>query len=76
MFQHNYFRKTSCTLFVNHVIYASPYTDLRAYSSAGERFVDIEEVTGSIPVTPTISPKIIVHTYSATFTGALDISSH
>lgn len=28
----------------------------RAYSSAGEHFVDIEGVTGSIPVTPTI-PK-------------------
>ena len=27
----------------------------RAYSSAGEHFVDIEGVTGSIPVTPTIS---------------------
>ena len=26
---------------------------LRAYSSAGERFPDTEEVTGSIPVTPT-----------------------
>lgn len=25
----------------------------RAYSSAGERYVDIVEVTGSIPVTPT-----------------------
>ena len=25
-----------------------------AYSSAGEHFVDIEGVTGSIPVTPTI----------------------
>ena len=28
----------------------------RAYSSAGEHFVDIEGVTGSIPVTPTIYP--------------------
>ena len=27
-------------------------------SSAGEHFVDIEGVTGSIPVTPTISSKI------------------
>ena len=27
---------------------------IRAYSSAGEHFVDIEGVTGSIPVTPTI----------------------
>ena len=27
---------------------------LGAYSSAGEHFVDIEGVTGSIPVTPTI----------------------
>ena len=26
----------------------------RVYSSAGEHFVDIEGVTGSIPVTPTI----------------------
>src|SRR5690606_5775693 len=30
---------------------------LGAYSSAGEHFVDIEGVTGSIPVTPTISRK-------------------
>jgi hypothetical protein len=29
-------------------------------SSAGEHFVDIEGVTGSIPVTPTISSKIIL----------------
>ena len=28
------------------------------YSSAGEHFVDIEGVTGSIPVSPTISTKI------------------
>ena len=27
-----------------------------AYSSAGEHFVDIEGVTGSIPVTPTTKP--------------------
>ena len=34
------------------------YLDLLwAYSSAGEHFVDIEGVTGSIPVTPTISLK-------------------
>ena len=30
--------------------------DSRAYSSAGEHFVDIEGVTGSIPVTPTMFP--------------------
>ena len=29
-------------------------------SSAGEHFVDIEGVTGSIPVTPTISYKIFL----------------
>ena len=29
-------------------------------SSAGEHFVDIEGVTGSIPVTPTISSKIFL----------------
>jgi hypothetical protein len=29
-------------------------TPLRAISSAGERFVHTEEVTGSIPVSPTI----------------------
>ena len=28
---------------------------LRDYSSAGEHFVDIEGVTGSIPVSPTIN---------------------
>lgn len=28
--------------------------EIRACSSAGEHFVDIEGVTGSIPVTPTI----------------------
>ena len=56
-----YFQETPCHHFVNHVIYASPYTDLRAYSSAGERFVDIEEVTGSIPVTPTIIPFTHIH---------------
>ena len=30
---------------------------LWAYSSAGEHFVDIEGVTGSIPVTPTINRR-------------------
>ena len=30
------------------------YREIRACSSAGEHFVDIEGVTGSIPVTPTI----------------------
>ena len=30
---------------------------VRGCSSAGEHFVDIEGVTGSIPVTPTISSK-------------------
>ncbi len=36
----------------------------RAYSSAGEHFVDIEGVTGSIPVTPTIfaPPEVTVLT--------------
>ena len=34
------------------------YLDLLgAYSSAGEHFVDIEGVTGSIPVTPTIDRR-------------------
>ena len=32
--------------------------DTRDYSSAVEHFVDIEGVTGSIPVSPTISTKI------------------
>ncbi len=31
----------------------NPYPKKGAYSSAGEHFVDIEGVTGSIPVTPT-----------------------
>ena len=33
---------------------------VRGCSSAGEHFVDIEGVTGSIPVTPTISSKRIL----------------
>ena len=32
--------------------------EIRACSSAGEHFVDIEGVTGSIPVTPTIIAQI------------------
>src|SRR2546423_11845164 len=31
---------------------------LRAISSAGERFVHTEEVTGSIPVSPTLPPQV------------------
>jgi hypothetical protein len=34
-----------------------PYEIVWGCSSAGEHFVDIEGVTGSIPVTPTISYK-------------------
>jgi hypothetical protein len=34
-----------------------PYEMVWGCSSAGEHFVDIEGVTGSIPVTPTISSK-------------------
>jgi hypothetical protein len=37
-------------------------------SSAGEHFVDIEGVTGSIPVTPTISLLKPSHTPSPTIT--------
>ena len=33
-----------------------------AYSSAGERLVDIEEVTSSILVTPTILSSLIANT--------------
>ena len=32
---------------------------LRDYSSAGEHFVDIEGVTGSIPVSPTINFNVL-----------------
>ena len=35
-----------------------PYEMVWGCSSAGEHFVDIEGVTGSIPVTPTIFSKI------------------
>ena len=34
-----------------------PFSYLWDYSSAGEHFVDIEGVTGSIPVSPTINFK-------------------
>ena len=34
---------------------------VRAISSAGERFPDTEEVTGSIPVSPTTFPQIKAH---------------
>ena len=41
------------------IVYAGligrPYEMVWGCSSAGEHFVDIEGVTGSIPVTPTIS---------------------
>ena len=41
------------------IVYAGligrPYEIVWGCSSAGEHFVDIEGVTGSIPVTPTIS---------------------
>jgi hypothetical protein len=37
-----------------------PYEMVWGCSSAGEHFVDIEGVTGSIPVTPTISSKILL----------------
>ena len=44
------------------IVYAGlvgqPYEMVWGCSSAGEHFVDIEGVTGSIPVTPTISPNI------------------
>ena len=33
---------------------------VRGCSSAGEHFVDIEGVTGSIPVTPTISSEMLL----------------
>ena len=46
------------------IVYAGligrPYEMVWGSSSAGEHFVDIEGVTGSIPVTPTISSKIIL----------------
>ena len=45
------------------IVYAGligrPYEMVWGCSSAGEHFVDIEGVTGSIPVTPTISFKSI-----------------
>lgn len=34
----------------------------RVYSSAGEHFVDIEGVTGSIPVIPTIPTRVGMET--------------
>jgi hypothetical protein len=46
------------------IVYAGligrPYEMVWGCSSAGEHFVDIEGVTGSIPVTPTISSKRIL----------------
>ena len=36
---------------------------LRAISSAGERFVHTEEVTGSIPVSPTVYFRSVVARY-------------
>lgn len=41
-----------------------------AYSSAGEHFVDIEGVTGSIPVTPTIHSALAEPRHVATATEA------
>jgi hypothetical protein len=46
---------------------------LRALSSAGERFPDTEEVTGSIPVAPTDRPhvqRLYQRLHSADLTGS------
>ena len=56
-------QKRSGLINLNHDPSETFYLDntLGAYSSAGEHFVDIEGVTGSIPVSPTISIKIIYY---------------
>ena len=44
-------------MFVCADLIGRPYEMVWGCSSAGEHFVDIEGVTGSIPVTPTIFSK-------------------